>query len=309
MSSSCTEDKVNLVPPINFPDKIDTFNKRKLHNVVVELPGEPPLFLNSLLLSFSPVLMEALDDRSNDLCEPGMVDGRPCVTFKAKSEDARVKMFYKTVIKWMRFGYGEQQEFSKEDCVAALVALIQLELELPEQEEKLKSFIREVSRRDANDGARIVSELLFFADFFNARPQDPKSIETCTFANDCFMLLPKDSLKYVTFGSPHSSSSKFASYLRYVKYYDNMTLEDKAKLMMECDVDTLNEEELELLLPFISKEDIFMIMKLRERKPSVEIPAQRPSEAEALRLELEKKRRELSSMKALCLLLPFIDEA
>lgn len=189
--------------------------------------------------------------------------------------DTRNTVDQEALVKALRFCYGETQTVGTKngECCAVIAALTRLHINnMDEIVATLSNFAVEEARRDIFVGV----ELLMAC----ARYKECCGMDKCTLNQDlakivlskenmsqhfrevvdeCLMLLPQDFLELAEFSEPHTTCSEFRLRVRYMR--DNptvMTYEEKQAILKQCDLSTLNSDELrELrLLDILDKDQL-----------------------------------------------------
>jgi len=199
------------------------------------------------------------------------------------------------LLKWLRFCYGEEQAFRWDECVAALVALGQLQLTCRENVQKtIVDHMIDVASKDVDAGTMMLrSCALEFPESFDgsdrvstALAKVVLTLENITMKYDmvvskCLMCLPIKYLDYAEYGRDHSEFSEFDIRMKYVSSGGcACNRREKIGMIRRIDKSTLNNEEL---------------------RKMTEVLLDMSEAADQAASDLEKQQDELRKKAALCL--------
>ena len=256
--------------------RINTFNNEDpLSDVLVIIPKVvEPLSLHRLVLSEASVTLKVLfEGKPNSFCVYGAnaQKPKPSIEWKMRKCDETDEHYPNVVVKWLRFCYGEDQCFAPEECPAALAALTQLQLSFCDIQQALEVFMMDSAKSDVSVGTDMVLACAQYPECRNSSLALARCVmcrENLTKQYDlvvdkCLMNLPPDYLDVVEYGSAHTVFSGFSIRLRYVRYHESLTSEQKSQVMKMCDPSELDLAEVEQLveLGLMNKDDAMSSLK------------------------------------------------
>ena len=243
-----------------FSGNITNFdNGDSFPDLEMQIPGlDKPIHLHSMVLGqSSKTLAMALRSNSTPCCRYDASARRMVWTYEITADDA---VYRNVLVKWLRFCYGEDQTFEAEECPAALVALLHVQLLncLEKVKESIENFMLEKAKSDVAVGVKMIEacvnrydhvrEKRFRESLFRS-VMTKNNFETHFETLSCSLMnMPSCYLDMVEYGDPHSARSEFSMRARYVKYNGSrLDVEEKRKVMRRCKVNELGSEEMEEL--------------------------------------------------------------
>ena len=215
-SSSKTPSLVVLSP---FPEHITSFdNGESFPDLKMQIPGsDKPIHLHSMILGqSSTTIAMALRSNNSLFCRYDANAHRMDWTYDKAAEDI---VYLKVLVKWLRFCYGEDQTFEIEECPAALITLLHLNLLKCSEDvkEKIENFMLETAKNDVVVGVKMMEACINKYDFVGDENKNigesllkivmtkinfESHFETLA---DTLMNLPSSYLDMVEYGEPHSA--------------------------------------------------------------------------------------------------------
>ena len=310
---------VDIASP--YTNETEMFDNAELSDLVLLVAGfTKPLHLHKLILAKASERIKSM--------------------FKGKGEqmvnwpfDTNKELDRQALVKALRFCYGKTLSVGTKngECCAMIAALSRLQVTcLDEVVPKLIKFALEEARKDIGAGVELLKMCTCYEDCCNTNmcPLNKRLAKIILtrenmaehfreVVDDCLMKLPPEYLDQVEYGEPHTKCSEFCLRAKYVRWHLNeISTEERQKLLGACDWSTLNSQELrelrmgdyvdkdELLmayeraLEYCENENEQMKIKMEQVKKGKEEEHQRANEAERERntlkelLERERKTNE-----------------
>jgi len=208
--------------------------------------------------------------------------------FDIDSDEEKRRIYHNTVMKWLRFCYGEDQSFKPEECVAALVAFSQFQMKNCEEvDNKIEEYMKRVTEEDVASGVKILQDCVLV----HKLDKDEKTRSFCEevaktllrrdnvenhfeMIADCLMKLPYPYLDrgIVGYGAAHSETSEFNVRVKYVKDNGELDVEAKKEIMKACNASELNCEELKELedLDILDDDEMMKIYRKTLRRKEID---------------------------------------
>ena len=240
-----------------FSDNISSFDNEKLYpDVTLTVGGlNKSLRLHRKELRVASETMETLFQG----------ESIPCIEYEPQShlvtwicpKTATNETYQRVVGKWLRFCYGEDQQFGKEEWPAALDVLLQLRLKCENRDviqTLIKDHIIETAMNDIQNGAQILCECVKYDSCSQISSELASMILTvesmkrvpANMIDECLMLLPPSYLDVVEFNRKPYEQGEFRTRLRYVKCHkQTLSDEEKREVMRRCKQGIQCREELE----------------------------------------------------------------
>ena len=275
IQQTSTEHCVEIVPP--FTNEVDSFdNAESYPDMELVISGmKKPLKLHRKIVACASGQMKKMMDEGEHQME------WPYDTSKEGEKEALVKA--------LRFCYGETLSvgIKNEECFQMIVAFKRLQVTcLDEVLTTLTTFVVYEASQNIETGVDLLKGCI--------RHKECCGTEQCSLdkkltaivlskenmqnhfekaVNGCLMTLPPEYLDVVVYGESHTKCSEFCLRMQYVRCHPNeLSNEEKHKLMVRCDWSALNSQELKepLLRAFVGTEELLYAyekaLEFRERE-------------------------------------------
>ena len=244
-------EKMEIESP--FPKEVESFNNTDSFpdlEFVVPGMGEPLQLHKKILAKASTRIKEILKNNKGKRLD---------WMFEVKNE-----MDKQALMKTLRFCYGETLSVGTRDgeCCALIAAFSRLQVTCADEViGKLKAFALEQARNDLEMGIELLKKCTCYGECCDGRTctlnkELAKIVLTKDNMNehfrdvviDCLMELPPEYLEEVEFGEAYIQCSEFCLKAMYVRYHpDEMTKEEKERMLGNCDWSKLSVNELRQL--------------------------------------------------------------
>jgi len=245
----------------SFPDNIADFDDKEYSELTFTIPSLNPLGLHRNRLAKA---YEMIDKLFKGIEYPSIAEfdkSKMCITWKFIKAETN-EIYRSSLVKWLRFCYGEDQVFEKKECPSALAVLQQLKLKCEEDkiEKEFEEFFVGETKKSVNSGPLFLLEL-------GGEYEECFDVEKCKVVStlcdmvlshenminnpevidECLLKLPIPYLSKAQYSEVPDDVCEFRIRNEYVKCHNSLSDEDKRKVLMDCKQGIMDDEELDMI--------------------------------------------------------------
>ena len=227
--------------------------------------------------------------------------------------------YHRVLKKWTCFCSKEKQQFTVDECPAALAGLFHLQLTCVDYlKTTIEEFMIAVAKKDAKKGAKMLYDCAVLYDECHCNGKSRIDILLATIVltpenmkafpvevvDECLMKLPPEYLDLTKYSETEFELDEFHVRMRYAKYHKStMTSEEKTKVLKKCKAKSTEELDCLLSEHILSSDDFIQLCMKRNEEMNNALKQAAKEKEEAmtrekglkttLKLQEEKNERSL----------------